>query len=236
MSRLGDTIRTAREKAGLTPKVLAKKCGVAESFIKDVEMGSRIVSDDQAQRILKVLGVKNPVSTELEVANEPDVPLRPRPRPYVIPVKKPEEVTPEEQSSTQANADAWLDALGGVVKRVPIIDSDGVVIDHRLMPVIGGRIEGGHPDKVMFYRVPDNALRGFRIFAGDLLLVVPASTPIDDAVMIIQKDGTRVARKVKKQDGGRLLLQSYEYEFNGQVLPLSQVLIVGHCVRLERAL
>ena len=236
MSRLGDTIRTAREKAGLTPKVLAKKCGVAESFIKDVEMGSRIVSDDQAQRILKVLGVKNPVSTELEVANEPDVPLRPRPRPYVIPVKKPEEVTPEEQSSTQANTDAWLDALGGVVKRVPIIDSDGVVIDHRLMPVIGGRIEGGHPDKVMFYRVPDNALRGFRIFAGDLLLVVPASTPFDDAVMIIQKDGTRVARKVKKQDGGRLLLQSYEYEFNGQVLPLSQVLIVGHCVRLERAL
>ena len=69
------------------------------------------------------------------------MPLRPRPRPYVIPVKKPEEpVTKEEQEAAQASADAWLDALGGVVKRVPIMDGDGVVIDHRLMPVIGGRI------------------------------------------------------------------------------------------------
>ena len=68
MSRLGDTIRAARVKAGMTPKALGKKCGVAESFINDVERGTKIVSDDQAQRILKVLGVKNPISTELEVA------------------------------------------------------------------------------------------------------------------------------------------------------------------------
>ncbi|MBR0463229.1 MAG: helix-turn-helix domain-containing protein [Clostridia bacterium] len=236
MSRLGETIRAARVKSGMTPKALAKKCGVAESFINDVERGSRIVSDDQAQRILKVLGVKNPVSTELEVAAEPDVPLRPRPRPYVIPAKPPETVTPQEQEQTQASADAWLDALGGVVKRVPIIDENGLVIDHRLMPVIGGRIEGGHPDKVMFFRVPDNKLRGFRVFAGDLLLVVPAATPVDDSFMIIQMDGRRVARKVKKQDGGRVLLQSYEMEFDGEVLPLREVLFLGRCVRLERAL
>ena len=238
MSRLGDTIRTAREKSGLTAKALAKKCGVAESFIRDVEGGTKIVSDDQAQRILKVLGVKNPVSTELEVAAEPDVPLRPRPkpRPYVIPVKPPEDAPKEEQEAVQASTDAWLDALGGVVKRVPIVDEDGLVIDHRLMPVISGRIEGGHPDKVMFYRVPDNKLRGFRVFAGDLLLVVPSAQPVDDAIMIVQKGGKRVARKVKKQDGGRVLLQSYEMEFEGQVTPLSEVLFLGLCVRLERAL
>ena len=77
MSRLGDTIRGARLKKAMTPKALAKKCGVSESFIVEVESGRRIVSDDQAQRILKVLGVDNPVSTELEVASEPEVKLRP---------------------------------------------------------------------------------------------------------------------------------------------------------------
>lgn len=238
MSRLGETIRAARLKAGMTPKALGKKCGVAESFINDVEMGTRIVSDEQAQRILKVLGVKNPISTELEVAAEPEVELRPRPRPYVIPVKKPEEpaFTKEEQEQTQANADAWLDALGGVVKRVPILDSEGVVVDHRLMPVIGGKIEGGHPDKVLFYRCQDNSMRGFRVFAGDLLLTVPAATPVDDAIMLIQLDGKRVVRKIKKQDGGKLLLQSYEFEFEGKVVSLKDVLILGHCVRLERSL
>ena len=226
MSRLGETIRAARLKKGLTPKALGKKCGVAESFINDVEMGTRIVSDDQAQRILKVLGVENPISTELEVAAEPEVELRPRPRPYVIPVKKPEEpaYTEAEREATQASADAWLDALGGVV------------IDHRLMPVIGGKIEGGHPDKVIFYRCPDNSMRGFRVFAGDLLLTVPAAVAIDDAIMLVQLDGKRVVRKIKKQDGGRLLLQSYESEFEGKVVSIKDVLIVGHCVRLERSL
>jgi len=237
MSRLGDTIRAARVKAGMTPKALGRKCGVAESFINEVERGTKIVSDDQAQRILKVLGVNNPISTELEVAAEPDVPLRPRPRPYVIPVKKPDEsFTREEQEQTQASADAWLDALGGVVKRVPIMDQDGVVIDHRLMPVVGGKIEGGHPDKVLFYRMGDNSMRGFRVFAGDLLLTVPAAVPADDAIMLIQLDGQRVVRKIKKQDGGKLLLQSYEYEFEGRVVALKDALILGRCVRLERTL
>ena len=80
MSRLGDTIQKARIKAKMTEKALGRKCGLAESFIKDVESGRRIVSDEQAQRILKVLGVANPVSTELEVAAEPEVKLRPKPR------------------------------------------------------------------------------------------------------------------------------------------------------------
>ena len=85
MSRMGDTIRSARVKAKMTEKTLGKKCGMAENVIKDIEAGRRIVSDDQAQRILKILGVKNPISEELEVAAEPDVPLRPRPRPYKLP-------------------------------------------------------------------------------------------------------------------------------------------------------
>lgn len=234
MSRLGDTIKSARLKAGMTPKALGKKCGMAESFINDVESGRKIVSDDQAQRILKVLGVKNPVSTELEVAAEPAVELRPRPRPYVLPVQS--APTKEEIQETQTSTDAWLDALGGVVKRVPIVDANGVVIDHRLLPVIGGKIEGGHPDKVIYYRQEDDSLRGFRVYAGDLLLTIPANAPVDDAIMLLQIDGRRVARKVKKQDGGRLLLQAYNYEYEGKVVDLKTVLVLGRCVRLEKTL
>ena len=144
MTRLGETIKAARLKAKMTPKALARKCGVSESFVNEVEQGRRILSDDQAQRMLKVLGVSNPVSTELEVASEPEFTPPPRPRPYVMPVREPSQPAPtrEEQEATQKATDAWLDALGGVVKRVPIMGADGVVIDHRLLPVIGGRIEG----------------------------------------------------------------------------------------------
>ena len=105
MSRLGDTIQKARIKARMTEKALGRKCGLAESFIKDVESGRKIVSDEQAQRILKVLGVANPVSTELEVAAEPEVKLRPKPRAYVLSAqeqaenaRKAAEESPEDRS------------------------------------------------------------------------------------------------------------------------------------------
>jgi transcriptional regulator with XRE-family HTH domain len=240
MSRLGDTIKDAREKAGLTPKALAKKSGVAESYIKDAESGRRVVSDSQAQRILKLLGVRDPVSTELEVAAEapllPKPQSRPRLRPYVLPVQdytKDDDATPG-QSEVQASAEAWLDALGGVVKRVPVVNAEGLVIDHRLLPVIGGRIEGGQPDKTLYFRCSDDSLGGFGIKTGDLLLTIPAAAAVDGAIMLIQRNGRRLARKLKKLDGGKLLLMTYDREFECEPVELKTVLIIGHCVRLER--
>ena len=63
MSRLGDAIRKARIAKKWSEKQLGRKCGMAENVIREIESGRRIVSDDQAQRILKLLGAENPVST-----------------------------------------------------------------------------------------------------------------------------------------------------------------------------
>ncbi|HIS03009.1 MAG TPA: helix-turn-helix domain-containing protein [Candidatus Pullichristensenella avicola] len=227
MSRLGDTIRTARMQAKMTEKTLARKCGMAEGVIKDIESGRRIVSDDQAQRILKILGVENPVSAELEVAQEPEAPLRPRP--YKLPVSEPE-------AQAEGDNSAWLDALGGVVKRVPVTDENSTVIDHVLVPVVGGKIEGGAPDKVFYFRCPDDALRGYRIHAGDLLLCVPAQKVEDGAISLFLLDGKRAARKANKLDGNRVHLQSYDREFASQTLPAAQARVLARCVKLERRL
>lgn len=235
MSRMGETIQKARLAAGMTEKVLGKKCGMAESVIKDIESGRRVASDDQAQRILKLLGVQNPVSTELEVAAEPEVKLRPKPRPYVLPVEQPaEEAAPVASAASEKGGSAWLDALGGVVKRVPACDERGLVLDHVLEPVIGGKIEGGAPDKVFYYRCPDDRLAGYRIHAGDLLLTVPEKAPVDEAVMIVEQNGLRVARKIKKLDGGKVLLQTYDREFKAEAVELKSVLFLGRCVKLSR--
>ena len=233
MSRLGDTIQKARIKARLTEKALGKKCGLAESFIKDVESGRKIVSDEQAQRILKVLGVANPVSTELEVAAEPEVKLRPKPRAYVLSA---EEQAENARKAAEESSDAWLDALGGVVKRVPVMAPDGLVIDHVLTPIVGGRIEGGAPDKVLYYRCPDDLLRGFRVYAGDLLLVVPAAKVEDGALMLVEYRGERVVRKLMKLDGSRVQLQAFDHEFTFDVALAAEVKVLGRCVTLTRRL
>lgn len=233
MSRLGDAIRKARLNAKMTEKQLGRKCGMAENVIKDIESGRRIVSDDQAQRILKLLGAENPVSTELEVAAEPEVKLRPRPRAYVLPA---EDVAPEQQRASDESTDAWLDALGGVVKRVPIMDEKGVVIDHVLTPIVGGKIEGGAPDKVLYFRAPDDSLRGFRVHAGDLLLTVPDNRARDGALMLVEYKGTRVVRKLLKLDGMRIQMQSYDREFEAVAAPAPEVRVLGRCVKLLRTL
>ena len=233
MSRLGDSIRAARLKAKMTEKALGKKCGMAESVIKEIESGRRIVSDEQAQRILKLLGASSPVSTELDVAAEPEVKLRPRPRAYVLPLS-PE--SPQQESAARDSSDAWLDALGGVVKRVPVSDEQGVVIDHVLTPIIGGKIEGGAPDKVLYYRCPDNALRGFRVYAGDLLLTVPASKAEDDRIMLICYKGQRIVRKLLRLDGNRIQMQTFDSEFRAEIAPSNEVQVLGRCVRLQRTL
>lgn len=232
MSRLGDAIRKARLSAKLTEKQLGRKCGMAENVIKDIESGRRIVSDDQAQRILKLLGADSPVSTELEVAAEPEVKLRPRPRAYVVPADVPK----EQQKATDEATDAWLDALGGVVRRVPVIDEKGVAIDHVLTPIIGGRIEGGAPDKVVYFRAPDDSLRGFRVHAGDLLLTVPENRAQDGALMLVEYQGKRIVRKLQKLDGLRVQMQSFDREFEAKVVPTNEARILGRCVKLLRTL
>ena len=233
MSRLGDAIHKARLNAKLTEKQLGRKCGMAENVIKDIESGRRIVSDDQAQRILKLLGAENPISTELEVAAEPEVKLRPRPRAYVLPA---EGVPPEQQKASDEATDAWLDALGGVVRRVPVMDEKGVVIDHVLTPIIGGKIEGGAPDKVLYFRAPDDSLRGFRVHAGDLLLTVPETHAQDGALMLVEFQGRRVVRKLQKLDGMRIQLQAFNREFEAAVAPAPEVRVLGRCVKLLRTL
>ena len=233
MSRLGDAIRKARIAKKWSEKQLGRKCGMAENVIREIESGRRIVSDDQAQRILKLLGAENPVSTELEVAQEPEVKLRPQPRAYMLPAKN---VAPEQQKASDEATDAWLDALGGVVKRVPVMDENGVVIDHVLTPIISGRIEGGAPDKVFYYRMGDDALRGFRIHAGDLLLTVPETRAADGAIMLIEYKGKRMPRKLMKMDGMRIQMQSFDREFEAVVAPAPDVRVLGRCVQLRRTL
>ena len=55
MSRVGEKIKEARLKSGMTQKVLAKKLGVAEKFINEVETGRRIVQESFIDKAAKIL-------------------------------------------------------------------------------------------------------------------------------------------------------------------------------------
>lgn len=242
MSRLGDLIRTERVRAKMTPKQVAKKCGVAESFIVAVEAGTRIIADDQARRILKTIGLReqneadftlDDIAATVDLASvQPQMAqAAAKPRP-----KETEKVASTEEKNEGVVGSVWLDALTSVLKHVPVMNAVMKPVDHRLLPIQGGKIEGANPDKVFYFLAPDDSMRGFRIHAGDLALIVPAQSPVDGAIMLVEYNSHRFLRKVKKLDNFQVLLQSYDREYDAITAQLNEITFVGRAVKLEISL
>lgn len=124
----------------------------------------------------------------------------------------------------------WLDALQSVLKRVPIMNAVMKPVGYRLIPVENGRIEGANPDKVFFFLAPDDSMRGFRIHRGDLVLTVPAQSPVSGAIMLIQYNQHRYLRKIKLLDDRNVMLQSYDREFESETVSVADVGFMSRCV------
>jgi len=241
MSRLGDLLRTERLRRKMTLKQVAKLGGVSEGYLKDVEEGKRIIADDQARRILKKMGLKehNEEGFSLEdiaatVDLETVAPKKPVAKPSAPkPATIDSETVYESRSDSQVMGSVWLDALTSVLKRVPVYNAVMKEMDHRLLPILDGKIEGAAPDKVFFFSAPDDSMRGFRILREDVCMIVPSNSPIDGAVMLVEYNQHRALRKVKKLDAMTVLLQSYDREYAAETEALPDVNFIGRVVRVE---
>lgn len=239
MSRLGDLIRTERVRAKMTPKQVAKKCGVSESYIMAVEAGTRIIADDQARRILKTIGLREQTEADFsldDIAATVDLATVQPQMTKAVAKPKPKEVekvASSEEKNEGVVGSVWLDALTSVLKRVPVMNAVLKPVDYKLLPIANNKIEGANPDKVFYFSAPDDSMRGFRIHAGDIALIVPAQSPIDGAVMLVEYNSHRYLRKVKKLDNFQVLLQSYDREYDAVTAPLNELNFLGRAVRLE---
>ena len=238
MSRLGDLIRTERIRQKLTPKQVAKKCGVSESYLMAVEAGTRIIADDQARRILKTIGLKQQTEAEFtldDIASTVDlVQVQPR---MAAAAKKPErkeaEIVASSQEEEAVAGSVWLDALQSVLRRVPVMNAVMKPVSYKLVPLENGRIEGANPDKVFFYLAPDDSMRGFRIHTGDVVLTVPAQSPVDGAIMLMNYNEHRYLRKVKVLDDRNVLLQSYDRQYEAETVPMNEIGFLSRCVQVS---
>ena len=239
MSRLGDLILLERTRQKLTRKQVAKKCGVSEGYLKDVEEGRRIIQDDQARRILNKLGTSQRNEAEFsldEIAATVDLgTLAPAPKPAQPekPAAKPE---PAQPVSKEEQSGIWLDALSSVLRPVPVMNAGWIQVSRRMVPIQDGKIEGAKPDKVVYFLAPDDSMRAMRIEKGDLVLVVPQTLPIDGAIMLVEYGAHRCLRRVKLLGNSNILLQSGDRELGAESVHISDVKLVGRAVRVEIAL
>jgi len=150
-------------------------------------------------------------------------------------VKKPPRKEAELAASTQDEGVAgsiWLDALQSVMKRVPVMNAVMKPVSYQLVPVENGRIEGANPDKVFFYLAPDDSMRGFRIHRGDIVLTVPAQSPVDGAVMLINYNEHRYLRKIKLMGDRQVLLQQYDREYEQETAEINEIGFIARCVQV----
>lgn len=239
MSRLGDLIMLERSRQKLTRKQVAKKCGISEGYLKDVEEGRRIIQDDQARRILKTLGTNSRNEAEFsldEIAATVDLstlapkPAAPAPQKPAEPKPAPKPQSHEEQSGI------WLDALSSVLQPVPVMNAGWIQVARKLVPIQDGKIEGAKPDKVVYFLAPDDSMRAMRIEKGDLVLVVPQTLPVDGAIMLVEYGAHRCLRRIKLLGNSNILLQSGDRELGAESMHISDLKLIGKAVRVEIAL
>lgn len=214
MSRVGTGIHNARLQKGISQKELAKKLGVSESFIGDVEAGRKIAKEDLIARAEKLLGVD---------LNEADLLQTDEP------VENIKETAPSKTINKQ-----WEDAFSNVLKKLPIMDIKmREIYGYKYLPVIDKKIEGYNPEKLVYIKVPDDSMRGFRMHKDDNVMLLLNSEVVSNSISLIEIDGKRCIRQIKRLDSAKVLILSHYTDLKTETRDIKSIEVIGKCIRLE---
>lgn len=224
MSRVGENIKRLRNEAGLTQKVLAKKLGVAENFINEVESGRKVINEALISRISKVLGKEiNDIGMSVEEESS---------REEMQPSKSfKTDIKPKKVEEVQ---EVWSSAFGSVLRNVPIYDYNMTKAKGtRLVPVQNNKIEGYAQDKVFYLEVENDDLIGLRIAKGDIAFAHGAHELENNGVFLLEYSSERVIRQIKKLDNTKVLLISNKGSLRTETANIKEVKVIAKLDRIE---
>lgn len=220
MSRVGERIKEAREKSGMTQKALAKKLGVAEKFVNEVETGRKIINESLISKVSKVLNTDlndiNMVVTDEELQKELKAEKQVR-------QTKPAEVN-----------EVWNQAFGSVLKNVPIYDySLSQVKGYKQLATASNKIDGHTANKVFYLRIENNDMTGYRIQENDLALSYSIKEIENNSICLVEFNGKRVIRQIKKLDNVKALLISNNGSMRTETANIKEIKAIAKLYRIE---
>ena len=220
MSRVGERIKEAREKSGMTQKALAKKLGVAEKFVNEVETGRKIINESLISKVSKVLNTDlndiNMVVTDEELQKELKAEKQVR-------QTKPAEVN-----------EVWNQAFGSVLKNVPIYDySLAQVKGYKQLATASNKIDGHTANKVLYLKIENNDMTGYRIQENDLALCYSIKEIENNSICLVEFNGKRVIRQIKKLDNVKALLISNNGSMRTETANIKEVKSIAKLYRIE---
>ncbi|WP_341877491.1 helix-turn-helix transcriptional regulator [Defluviitalea saccharophila] len=225
MSRLGQQIANIRNKKGMTRKQLAKKAGISEKALEEMESGRKIINSSVLHTFSKILG--EPIEDGLiydealeEVKEEKNVSIK--------------RIEKNKETKTVPVEPIWNDAFASVLKTVPIYDYTlSNIIGSKLLPVVDHKVEGFSKDKVFYLSVEDDEMLGFRMMKGDLILASSAHEFNSHGFYFIEYNGKRMIRQIKKLSQSQLLLIENRGVVKTNTVSPQEIKVLAKLIRIE---
>ena len=219
MSRVGENIKQAREKSGMTVKALAKKLGVAEKYLNEVEIGRKVAPEsfiDKAAKVLKAdLNDISMVVTDEALMEE----------------KKMLKELPKRNTES---SEVWTDAFSSVLRSVPIYNySLSNKKGSKEMPVHSNKIENYPQDKVFYLEIEDDEMNGFRMLKGDIAFAHSVKEVSNNGFFLIDYKGKRKIRQVKVLGNSKVLLVSNAGSLLTETMDLKEIDVIAKLERVE---
>lgn len=219
MSRVGENIKQAREKSGMTVKALAKKLGVAEKYLNEVEIGRKVAPEsfiDKAAKVLKAdLNDISMVVTDEALMEE-------------------KKMLKEIPKRNIESSEVWTDAFSSVLRSVPIYNySLSNKKGSKEMPVHSNKIENYPQDKVFYLEIEDDEMNGFRMLKGDIAFAHSVKEVSNNGFFLIDYKGKRKIRQVKVLGNSKVLLVSNPGSLLTETMDLKEIDVIAKVERVE---
>ncbi|PYG87771.1 helix-turn-helix protein [Ruminiclostridium sufflavum DSM 19573] len=240
MSRIGQDINRLRTQKGMSPKQLAKKLGVSEGFVLDIESGKKIISDDLIGRVSKALDFElGPIglfaSEDLNQAKSEDAGKGIRTAAgYASRVPA---GAVQRTDVKQPVQEVWDDAFGNILKTVPVYDYKmDKIVDKKLLPIEKNKVEGFAKEKVFYLNIEDSDMSGFRIYKGDRAFSVLTGEIDKDGIYFVEYNDARAVRQVKRLQADKLLLVYNKGSLVTETIGTKELKVIAKLIRLETEL
>ncbi|ABR47760.1 helix-turn-helix domain protein [Alkaliphilus metalliredigens QYMF] len=223
MNRMAVKIKEARLKAKMSEKVLAKKCGLAESYIVQVESGKKVINENAAEKILEKLGAKVAFVTEQEE------PVQKSQNSKETRVNKQEETFFNVQPTEQ-----WSDALANIIKKFPVYQLDtNKITQYKELPILNKKVEGYTWDKILFVQSSNNEMQALRIKKDDIVMISLTNEIQNNNIYLFEIDNRKMLRQLRKEANNKVTLSTGN---KGEIpiqTDVKQIKIIGKCVKVE---
>ena len=219
MSRVGENIKQAREKNGMTVKVLAKKLGVADKYLNEVEMGRKVAPESFIDKAAKIL--KSDLN-DISMVVTDDALMEERKTLKELPKRNTE------------NSEVWTDAFSSVLRSVPIYNySLSNKKGSKEMPIHSNKIEDYPQDKVFYLEIEDDEMNGFRMLKGDIAFAHSVKEVSNSGFFLIDYKGNRKIRQVKVLGNSKILLISNAGSLLTETMEIKEIDVIAKLERVE---